>query len=146
MIDVARGDVAGGRKDQAPTHASLFGTATSGCASGLIGFGVGKLASNLLKPSVGKILSEHVAAAQKRFLQEGFTRRQLRALVDHPNLEAAFKGERIDTFAKQLVAADSRLSRLSSDISHQRPVAGSMKSAPRSKRRVMMLANGPTTS
>ena len=96
--------IAGGRKDQAPSYASLLGTAASGCISGLIGFGVGKIASNLLKPSIGKILSEHVASAEKRFLEEGFTRGQLRALVDHPNLEAAFKGERIDTFAKESAA------------------------------------------
>ncbi len=42
--------MAGGRKDQAPSHADLFATAVSGCGSGLVGFGVGSLALKILRP------------------------------------------------------------------------------------------------
>jgi|GEM_PF-3390194 len=55
------------------------------------------------------ILSEHVAAGSERFAAEGFTQGQARALVNNPGLEAAFRGERIDTFAKESAAMDPRL-------------------------------------
>ena len=55
------------------------------------------------------ILSEHVAAGSEKFAADRFTRGQLAALDRNPGLEAAFRGERIDTFAKQSAALDPRL-------------------------------------
>lgn len=55
------------------------------------------------------ILQGHVDAAVERFNAEGFTQGQEAALVDNPNLEAAFRGERIGTFAKEAAAADPAL-------------------------------------
>ncbi len=56
------------------------------------------------------ILSEHVAAGSERFAAQGFTEGQARALVNNPGLKAGFRGERIDTFAKESASLDSRLS------------------------------------
>jgi RHS repeat-associated protein len=67
---------------------------------------------DVAEPDITSILTEHVAAASDRFAAEGLTRTQEAALEDHPNLEAAFKGERIDTFAKASAAADPRLSEI----------------------------------
>jgi RHS repeat-associated protein len=58
---------------------------------------------------ITSILSEHVAGAQARLASEGLTRGQVAARVDHPGLERAFMGERIDTFAKESAALDPRL-------------------------------------
>jgi hypothetical protein len=55
------------------------------------------------------ILSERVAAGSERFAAQGFTRGQIAALKLNPGLEATFRGERIDTFAKESAALDSRL-------------------------------------
>jgi len=47
-----------------------------------------------------------------RFEAEGFTEAQEAALQTKPNLEAAFRGSRIDQFFKEAVTADERLSHL----------------------------------
>jgi hypothetical protein len=58
------------------------------------------------------ILGEHLESAVTRFGSEGFTANQAARLAENPNLEAAFRGERIDTFFKQSVADDQRLNHL----------------------------------
>lgn len=58
------------------------------------------------------LLQQHLDDAIKRFEEEGFTQKQGIRLKTNPNLQAAFKGERIDTFFKELVSADPRLQHL----------------------------------
>ena len=58
------------------------------------------------------MLEEHVGTAVARFEAEGFTQAQEAALQNNPNLEAAFRGSRIDQFFKEAVSADERLSHL----------------------------------
>ena len=58
------------------------------------------------------ILRSHVASAVDRYAAEGMTARQARRAALNPRLEAAFRGERIDTFAKKLARDDPRLSGL----------------------------------
>ena|ERR1051325_9610288 len=58
------------------------------------------------------MLEDHVATAVARFDAEGFTEAQEAALQNNPNLEAAFRGSRIDQFFKEAVSADERLSHL----------------------------------
>jgi hypothetical protein len=58
------------------------------------------------------ILQEHLDSALARFESEGLTNAQARRVALNPNLEAAFRGERIDTFFKESVAADPRLQHL----------------------------------
>jgi hypothetical protein len=62
--------------------------------------------------TVTSILAEHMDGAVTRFGEEGFTRGQAAALADNPGLEAAFRGERIDTFFKESVTLDPRLAHL----------------------------------
>jgi large repetitive protein len=50
--------------------------------------------------------------AFERFGQQGFTKAQQAALLTNPGLEAAFTGERIDTFFKESVQADLNLKQL----------------------------------
>jgi len=62
--------------------------------------------------SIESILQEHLDKAVARFESEGFTAGQASALEEKPGLEAAFKGERIDTFFKESVPLDPRLDSL----------------------------------
>lgn len=63
-------------------------------------------------PSIEAQLQTHLDNAIARFGQEGFTPNQAAALVEKPNLEAAFRGTQIDTFFKESVSADANLSHL----------------------------------
>ena len=54
-------------------------------------------------------LQSHLEDAIQRFNQEGFTDAQMSRLATNPTLEAAFQGERIDTFFKEAVSADPNL-------------------------------------
>ena len=65
--------------------------------------------SQVADRSVTSILLEHVAVGRERFLAEGLTEGQERALLKSPRLRSAFVGERIDTFAKESAALDPRL-------------------------------------
>lgn len=47
-----------------------------------------------------------------RFNAEGFTEAQAEALVKNPELEAAFRGDRIDAFFKETVGQDPALQHL----------------------------------
>ncbi len=58
------------------------------------------------------LLQGHLENAISRFNAEGFTEAQSEALLNHPNLEAAFRGDRIDTFFKESVANDPALQHL----------------------------------
>jgi len=62
--------------------------------------------------SVDARLAEHVDTAIAKFEAEGFTAKQAAALAENPGLEAAFRGDRIDTFFKEAVQADSELQHL----------------------------------
>ncbi len=71
-------------------------------------------ASRLVFPSATRrrryaLASVEWLACVKAIRYEGFTEGQARALVNNPGLEAAFRGERIDTFAKESAALDPRL-------------------------------------
>lgn len=61
-------------------------------------------------PSTVERLLAHVDAAVARLARQGLTARQNEVLLSHPYLEAAFKGERIDTFAKETMRNDKNLS------------------------------------
>jgi len=63
-------------------------------------------------PTVDAVLGEHVLGALARFESEGFTARQAARLSVNPRLEAAYRGERVDTFFKEAVRLDPRLSHL----------------------------------
>ena len=54
----------------------------------------------------------HLAEARARLNRDGLTPRQKDSLRLYPGLEAAYKGERIDTFVKQSVAGDDSLRHL----------------------------------
>ena len=56
--------------------------------------------------SVADILQAHVDRAVQQFEQAGFTPAQEAAIASNPELDAAYMGERIDFFAKQLAADD----------------------------------------
>jgi RHS repeat-associated protein len=58
------------------------------------------------------LLQGHVDNAVSRLEAEGLTPAQKLALVDNPNLKAAFEGERIDHFFRQSVADDPALTHL----------------------------------
>jgi RHS repeat-associated protein len=58
------------------------------------------------------LLQAHVDNAVTRLQAEGLTPGQKLALVDNPNLQSAFEGERIDYFFRQSVAEDPALSHL----------------------------------
>jgi hypothetical protein len=62
--------------------------------------------------ATGQLLLQHVEDAIARFEIDGFTPEQEQALIDHPELESAYRGERIDEFAKQAVADDPKLSHI----------------------------------
>jgi hypothetical protein len=57
-------------------------------------------------------LQKHVDDAVEKLKREGLTSPQRRAIVDHPNLEPAFQGERIHTFMFESVADDPALAHL----------------------------------
>ncbi|WP_205661011.1 eCIS core domain-containing protein [Amycolatopsis vastitatis] len=57
----------------------------------------------------GSRLLAHVRDALERFEHEGFTDAQRAALRDNPQLEAAYRGARIDEFAKAAVEQDPEL-------------------------------------
>jgi len=59
--------------------------------------------------STGRRLLAHVQDALERFEHEGFTDAQRAALRDNPQLRAAFRGSRIDEFAKEAVELDPEL-------------------------------------
>jgi hypothetical protein len=48
-------------------------------------------------------LAQHLEGAKADFASRGFTNNQLTRIGTNPELEAAFRGERIDTFFKQRV-------------------------------------------
>jgi len=54
----------------------------------------------------------HLGEAHARLQRDGLTKNQKRSLNDHPGLEAAHRGERIDTFAKKSIADDESLRHL----------------------------------
>jgi RHS repeat-associated protein len=93
----------------------MLGDAGTGCLTGALFGAAGEAAGALLGRLLGgasteAMLGEHVANAVARFEAEGMTEAQAMRAAENPNLAAAFRGERIDTFAKESVAADSRLS------------------------------------
>jgi hypothetical protein len=57
-------------------------------------------------------LQMHVDNAYARVGRDGLTDRQKLSLKSNPRLEAAYKGERIDTFAKETIADDEGLAHL----------------------------------
>ena len=54
-------------------------------------------------------LQQHVQGAIDRYDTEGLTPNQQAALVDNPQMAAAFRGSRIDEFAKSSVLQDPEL-------------------------------------
>jgi RHS repeat-associated protein len=58
------------------------------------------------------LLAEHLENAVARFDVEGYTARQMASLEGNPGLAAAHRGTQIDTFFKESVSLDSRLSHL----------------------------------
>jgi RHS repeat-associated protein len=62
--------------------------------------------------SIKLILEEDLAAAQVRFAARGLTKAQELAVEKSPKLYPMFRGERIDTFAKEIVLRDTRLKTL----------------------------------
>jgi RHS repeat-associated protein len=91
-----------------------LGFATDGL-SALKNLGTASKAARIAEkeaPTVLAQLQAHVDSAIARFNAEGFTERQAAALESNPNLEAAFTGERIDTFFKESVLSDPDLSYL----------------------------------
>lgn len=71
--------------------------------------GVGEAEGADVAVNVAERLQTHLESALERFEESGFTNAQKLALERNPNLEAAYKGERIDTFFKDEVRADSAL-------------------------------------
>ncbi len=63
-------------------------------------------------PSVHERLQAHVDAASALLERKGLTDGQLRALRKKPGFAAAYKGDRIDTFAKKTIAGDGSLKHL----------------------------------
>jgi hypothetical protein len=63
-------------------------------------------------PSTLERLLMHVDDARARLRRDGLTQKQRDSLYDNPQLEAAHRGERIDTFAKETVAKDQSLQHL----------------------------------
>jgi hypothetical protein len=63
-------------------------------------------------PSTIEQLLMHLDNARVRLEQDGLTPNQEDSLKYYPRLEAAHKGERIDTFAKESVAKDESLRHL----------------------------------
>lgn len=59
--------------------------------------------------ATGQRLLNHVRDAVARFEDVGFTPGQQRALLNRPELAAAFRGSRIDEFAKRAVLRDPKL-------------------------------------
>jgi RHS repeat-associated protein len=57
-------------------------------------------------------LTVHLERALVQFTEQGFTPKQVNRLLYNTKLEAAFRGERIDTFFKRLVQADPELRHL----------------------------------
>ncbi len=51
----------------------------------------------------------HLELARQRFREEGITPAQQAAIDQHPNLEAAYRGDQLDTFIKESIAADPEL-------------------------------------
>jgi hypothetical protein len=58
------------------------------------------------------LLQGHMRSAVARFESEGLTAAQQRALIRNPELQAAFRGDRIDSFFKESLKLDSRLEHL----------------------------------
>ena len=93
-----------------PVGNSLFQVGAGAAELGLV-----KAASNGLTGSatVGNFirseLNEALDTAVERFEQQGFTPKQQARLATSPELEAAFRGERIDTFFKEEVASNPAL-------------------------------------
>jgi hypothetical protein len=69
---------------------------------------------------VGERLLGHVRDAIARFEIEGFTPAQQEVLRDHPELYAAFRGARIDEFAKRSVSQDPALAHIISTGLYER--------------------------
>jgi hypothetical protein len=63
-------------------------------------------------PSTLERLQRHLDNARARLERDGLTEDQTASLKNHPRLEAAHKGERIDTFAKKSIAEDESLRHL----------------------------------
>ncbi len=63
-------------------------------------------------PTTPERLQMHLDEAHARLQRDGLTKNQKRSLNDHPGLEAAHRGERIDTFAKKSIADDESLRHL----------------------------------
>ena len=63
-------------------------------------------------PDVETLLKKHLADAIDKLAKNGLTRRQSARVATNPELESAFRGERIDTFFKVFVGADTRLNHL----------------------------------
>ncbi len=63
-------------------------------------------------PTIPERLLAHVKDARVRVEMGGLTEAQRRAVARHPRLEAAYKGERIDTFAKETIVNDENLPHL----------------------------------
>ncbi len=61
---------------------------------------------------VTALLAEHLETAVARFEAEGFTAKQAARIAENPELEAAFRGDRIDAFFKDAVRADPQLGHL----------------------------------
>ncbi len=69
-------------------------------------------AKGALAPGTLERLQVHVDNADARLGEVGLTPNQLKSLERRPGFEAAHKGERIDTFAKETVAKDKNLAHL----------------------------------
>jgi len=63
-------------------------------------------------PSTPERLQMHVDNAVARLKRDGLTANQKKSLNYHPRYEAAHKGERIDSFAKESIAKDENLRHL----------------------------------
>jgi hypothetical protein len=71
--------------------------------------GVGEAEGAVTATEAGARLADHLVTAVDRFEAEGFTPKQLDALLEHPEMAATYKGERIDTFFKAEVEQDAVL-------------------------------------
>jgi RHS repeat-associated protein len=85
---------------------------SAGIVSGVT-LGLGALGTAPVGVDVNQALTEHMNSAVARFAERGFTPAQTARIATNPNMEAAFRGERIDTFFKQAVENDPTLQHLS---------------------------------
>jgi hypothetical protein len=98
-LAAATGQTAAGGAITGGIFATAGGTLSSAAARGSVAPEAAAAGSGA--DATTAVLQEHLAGAVARFNVEGLTEAQKAALVDNPGLEAAFRGQRLDTFFKE---------------------------------------------